>query len=56
MTGHTLRESVDTHRAGVPIVMPTNYVARLNQAGLAAFLRQPAPVQPYPAAASGALP
>jgi hypothetical protein len=56
LTGHTLVESVYPGRPGILAPLPSNYVARLNQPGLATMLREPTLVRPDPAAASKVMP
>ena len=55
MKGRTLTQSQEMGSDDAFPSLPPHYVARLNQAGLAGMLRDPTPVQPYPAApANGA--
>jgi hypothetical protein len=53
--GHTLVQSVYPDMPDMRGPLPSNYVARLNQPGLAAMMREPALVRPS-AAASKAMP
>jgi len=54
MSGHTLPQSLAMSTDDSFPPLPSHYVAHLNQAGLAAMLREPTMVTPYPAAASQA--
>ncbi len=56
MTGQTLPQSIDPGVPDTLFPLPPNYVAHLNQPGLAMMLREPTMVRPYPAAASKAMP
>ncbi|MEP6503056.1 MAG: hypothetical protein ABJD97_06995, partial [Betaproteobacteria bacterium] len=55
MTGKTLPQSLDPLPDMIP-PLPSNYVAHLNQPGLAMMLREPTMVRPYAPAASKAMP
>jgi hypothetical protein len=56
MTGHTLSQSLEMSTDDSFPPLPPHYVAHLNQAGLAAMLREPTMVTPYPAAPAKATP
>ena len=56
MTGHTLPQSMAMSTDDSFPPLPPHYVAHLNQAGLAAMLREPTMVTPYPAAPAKAKP
>jgi hypothetical protein len=47
MTGRTLAQSQEMGSDDAFPSLPPHYVARLNQAGLAAMMREPTPVKPY---------
>jgi len=56
MSGRTLPQSLEPNAGDTFPLLPSNYAANLNQPGLAAMLREPTMVRPYPAPASKGAP